>query len=392
MRTFHFEGTLPASKSMLNRALIAQSYFPELKIIGDSKCDDVQLLKSSLQSLFQKKSAFCGLGGTTFRFAALRASRLIGNSVLLASPSLLHRPIKPLLSILDQVGVLYEAQPNGLKIQSSGWSRPASPLKVDGSESSQFASSLILNSWSLDFDLEIELTVKSQPVLSRGYLEMTVSMMKQLGMTIESSGSNLFISKGQIINNPSPIIEIESDMSCGFTIAAFAALCGSAQILNFPKASQQSDFVFCTLLSKMGVSIKHESHRLIVNKAQQLKFINVNLGNAPDLFPVLSVLCAMAEGKSKLWGAPHLINKESNRIQKTAELLKKMGRRVKTLSDGIEVQGSSEVHKQKIDLDPCEDHRMVMATALVARLGFEIEIKNPQAVDKSFPEFWSLVQ
>jgi 3-phosphoshikimate 1-carboxyvinyltransferase len=53
-----------------------------------------------------------------------------------------------------------------------------------------------------------------------------------------------------------------------------------------------------------------------------MKALDFNLFQSPDLFPVLAVMCSWAHGVSKLHGAPHLALKESNRIQRVAELFK----------------------------------------------------------------------
>ncbi|MCB0351832.1 MAG: 3-phosphoshikimate 1-carboxyvinyltransferase, partial [Bdellovibrionales bacterium] len=81
MNNFNFSGELPASKSIMNRALIAGSYNPNLKILGDSNCDDVRLMKNGLRSLVTGQPIDCGHAGTVLRFLALRASRIPGRHV-----------------------------------------------------------------------------------------------------------------------------------------------------------------------------------------------------------------------------------------------------------------------------------------------------------------------
>ncbi|MNT06759.1 3-phosphoshikimate 1-carboxyvinyltransferase [compost metagenome] len=41
--------------------------------------------------------------------------------------------------------------------------------------------------------------------------------------------------------------------------------------------------------------------------------------------------------------------------------------------------------------DPDQDHRMVMAGTLLRMLGYPIKVKSPEAVNKSFPEFWDVM-
>jgi 3-phosphoshikimate 1-carboxyvinyltransferase len=72
---FRFEGEIPASKSMMNRALLVQSFFPELKIEGQSDCLDVRHMKAATTGFGSHHEMDAGEAGTTFRFLALRASR-----------------------------------------------------------------------------------------------------------------------------------------------------------------------------------------------------------------------------------------------------------------------------------------------------------------------------
>ena len=53
---------------------------------------------------------------------------------------------------------------------------------------------------------------------------------------------------------------------------------------------------------------------------------------------MLSVLCALAEGTSRLFGAPHLRGKESDRIATTSALCA-LGREHTPREDGIEIVG-----------------------------------------------------
>jgi 3-phosphoshikimate 1-carboxyvinyltransferase len=120
--------------------------------------------------------------------------------------------------------------------------------------------------------------------------------------------------------------------------------------------------------------------------------VNVNLENSPDLFPVLAVLCGLAQGTSKLFGAPHLALKESNRIQKTFELLTKAGIKSQIVDGGLIIEGSNmKIHSKAFSFDPDHDHRMAMAAALLNMVGAKIQILNKEVVNKSFPEFWSIV-
>jgi 3-phosphoshikimate 1-carboxyvinyltransferase len=387
VKGFYFKGIIPASKSLMNRALIAQSYQPRLKLRGESRCEDVVHLKKSLKKLKSGSTFDCGDGGTTFRFLAFRVSRLPGTYLLTGSPRLRQRPQNEIKEILTQLGVQVLFEKKGMRIISRGWQQPSKPVKVDAKNSSQFLSALFLNSWELDFNLEVKVLGK---ITSESYFQMTTKMLKSLGLRYRVRGKTYIIARDQKLRPQS--YRLESDLSSLFSVACFAALSGEAQFLEFPKKSLQPDGAFLKLFKKMGIPVLKKKNRREIRASSSLTALKANLKNCPDLFPVLATLCAFAEGRSVLFGAPQLVKKESNRIEKTAELLTKAGFDCQSRNDGLEIMGGGyQVPVKSFSFDPDSDHRLAMAAALLKSQGFKIKIKNPKVVNKSFPEFWKCV-
>jgi len=389
VREFYFRGTIPASKSLMNRALIVQSYDPRLKLSGDSSCDDVVHLRKSLARLESSARVFdCGEGGTTLRFLAFRVSRKPGTYLLKGSARLLKRPQDEVQNILGQLGVEVRFEKSGLRILSRGWKNPARPVVTNARESSQFLSALVLNSWNLDFDLKIKVQGK---ITSESYFSMTLKLLKELGLRYRRQGSFLTVPAGQKVKVTKKY-QVESDLSSLFSVASFAAVSGKAQFLDFPGNSLQPDAAFVSIFKKMGIACSRRRGSLGISSPQKLKAVQVSLRNSPDLFPVLAAVCTFAEGRSVLYGAPQLVLKESNRIEKTAELLRKCGVQCRTRKDGLEIQGRGlGCGGPAFVYDPDQDHRLAMAAGLLKYFGQNIRIKHPKVVRKSFPEFWSYV-
>lgn len=386
MNSFRFKGEIPGSKSVFNRALIVKSYFSDLDLKGFSDCDDVRFMRSGLTQLFANQIVDCGEGGTTFRFMAVRASRIPGTHTLKGTQRLLERPQQGLYHLLQQLGVVDIKQSGrDVVMTSRGWMPHA--LKVDSSESSQYASALVLNAWGLDFDLNFEIIGNK---VSESYFLMTVHFLKKMGMKILNNGNHYTIPAGQALKVWQ--YRVESDLSSAFTIAAAGALSGEAVLENFPYQSHQPDKAFIDILKSMHVDLKELESSLVVKAPTKLKAIHANLFQSPDLFPVLAVLCSWAEGISRLDGAPQLVAKESNRIQKVADLFKLLGVSHQILSDGMIIHGNPQQQlKSKISFDPDQDHRMVMAASLMKLKGHDISILHPEAIHKSFPEFWDMI-
>lgn len=395
--SFHFDGSIDASKSLLNRLLIIQSFAPSgcVAIHGDSKCDDVDALRRALPRVLEGRgeAADCGDAGTTFRFLALRAARVPGKHLLVGSAALLARPQRALIETLAQLQVKAELSPGGLVIESDGWRPPADgALVVDRSQSSQFASAVLLSAWGLEFDLRMQI----ERGVSESYFAMTEALVRRAGMRLTRAiDGEVSIPRHSSVSARE--LAAEPDLSSCFAVAALAALGSrsSARFENFPSESLQPDFIFVRLLEEMGAVIERQADgALRVRGTDILRPIDVDLGQCPDLFPVLAVLCGFARGRSRLHGAPHLVFKESSRIRKTAELLRGLGRRVEEREDGLIVDGCGREIGEASgwSYDPSGDHRLAMAAALARLAGSSLRLQNRGVVNKSFPEFWSIFE
>ncbi len=376
---FQFVGDLEISKSWMNRALILQSFQTELKIIGDSRSQDVQLLKKALSQFKEGETEFyAGLGGTTFRFLAFRVSRKPGNYLIRADQKLLERPQNEICEILKQFGVHAELNHEGLLIRSGGWKKPMSPIKVGTHESSQFLSALALSAVDLDFHFQMAPT---QKITSESYFTMTLELLKQVGVTF-----------GQAHQSVRPMDLIgEVDVSSAFSLIAAAVLGGNVCIQNWNTESLQPDIQFLDFFRQMGIDFSAMSAQFEISAQTDFKGLRADLSSCPDLFPVLSVLCAFANGESILFNAPQLKFKESDRIEKTFELLSRCGFQVQKTDDGMIIQGQPDKSYKAKDLilfDPAHDHRMAMAAGLLKIKGFPIQISDMTVVNKSYPQFF----
>ncbi len=383
MKTFDFKGQVSSSKSYFNRALILSQYKKDLKVIGDSESLDVLHLKNALQNL--KSEMEVGEGGTTLRFLSFLMSRKPGTWKLKGSARLFKRPQEEIRNVLDQVGVKTSFGEDYILIESAGW-KENKLIRLDLSQSSQFASGFILNSWQLPFALTLYL---SEERVSDGYLDMTLDLVKKAGMKFSFEKNVLTIPAEQEINIHS--IEVEQDISSAFVIASLAAGRGHCEIKNFPISSLQPDVYFVELFKKMNVPIEMRGSSLFVDRVAEMKPIEISLRQAPDLFPVLCVLLSKAKGQSRIFDTPQLIFKESNRLQKTSELLTFMKVEHKLLTDGIIINSKGCHHHGFYEFDPDQDHRLAFAGALARSFGYRTRIKNPSAVNKSFPGFWNLI-
>ena len=380
--SFHFSGSLEISKSWMNRALILQSYNPDIQIHVESSADDVVLLKKALNEFNSGKKEFqVGLGGTTLRFLALRLSRSVGEFTIYGEEKLFSRPQTELIHVLNQLGVSAVLSKNSLKIKSEGWQKPFKAIQIDTQRSSQFLSSFVLNAMNLDFD--IEYTASGQ-MTSEGYYQYTLDLIKKCGVNVSDQKV-----KSQKLS--SVILKGEVDVSSAFSLIAAAVLAGDVEIKNWSDQSLQPDMQFVQFFKQMGISFICTESEFKIKQQSGFKNLQANIKDCPDLFPVLSVLCAFAEGESHLFGAHQLVHKESNRIQKTYDLLLRCGFKAELQNDGLKIQGNPVAQyrtKDIIHFDPDGDHRMAFAAAIMQIKGFPVIITDPTVITKSYPQFY----
>lgn len=400
---FAFRGCLPPSKSLLIRHLLLTLYEPRIEIPILSACHDVVVMQRTCAGLRSAaevstpREVQCGEAGLVLRLLLGYAARRGGDYRFIGAPRLFDRPHGPLLSALRALGARIDSEstPRGpaLRLSSSGFVEPAAPLAFLGALSSQFQSSLILNAWGLPFALCLR--CDAEPV-SQGYLDMSIDVARRFGMTveIEPRGAETWL-RIPPEQRPQPgTCSAEADLSSAFAVAAVAAVAGRAEIENFPAHSLQPDRAFVELLQAMSVPCELGDFGLRVGTSAALRPLEADLGGSPDLFPVLAVLCALADGRSRLYGAPQLRGKESDRVATTATLLGALRRRVIPHDDGMEIFGqpiSEADRRQPAAFDAGSDHRLVMAAAVAARAGFPLAVSGVAAVAKSFPEFLSII-
>lgn len=380
---FEFEGNIDSSKSLVNRALILQSYEPQIQLDFQSQSMDVRVLQNALADFRKGGQEFhCSEAGTAFRFLVLRLSREPGTWMVTGTERLLSRPQQELKDVLKQVGVSVEVGAQKWILHSSGW-QTLSEITVDTGRSSQFTSALLLNGWDLPQELRIRCHGES---VSEMYSAMTFHLVRKFGLDVQRVKDGYLIPAKQ-----KPLClhhQIEADISSCFALASCAVQNGKARIQNFPAESFQPDMLFLNLFRDMGVLFSQDNQGLSVQRTTHIAPVNCNLKNTPDLFPVLAVLCARAKGVSSLAGLSQLAHKESDRLFNTLQLLKRLGRKTNVTKDEVRIYGEESPFTGHGDFDPDQDHRMAMAAHVANLYGAHLQILHPEVVEKSFPQFW----
>jgi 3-phosphoshikimate 1-carboxyvinyltransferase len=124
----------------------------------------------------------------------------------------------------------------------------------------------------------------------------------------------------------------------------------------------------------------------VKTKASSLRGINEDLTDYPDLFPIVSALCSVANGESNLTGLERLSYKESDRVFSMMKGLRSMGANIKKSMNKVKIIGKQ---LKGANINPFNDHRIAMAFGV---LGLVAEgktvINEAECISKSYPGFW----
>ncbi len=126
-----------------------------------------------------------------------------------------------------------------------------------------------------------------------------------------------------------------------------------------------------------------------------LKAVDVPPERAPsmiDEYPILAVLCAFAQGTSRLRGLAELRVKESDRLSATAALLSVNGARVEIEGDDLIIHGTGGLPGGGL-VETHMDHRLAMSALVLGQASAQpVRIDDASFIDTSFPGFVPLMQ
>ena len=397
---------LPGSKSLTQRALICAALAEgESELRNPLFSEDTELLSGALQAsgcrlerrdgtlvisgvsgrpIFSGNEIFFGNNGTGSRFFLAYAVLSQGGEALLyGKPRLHERPMGPLITALRSLGARIEclAREGYLPARVSPGRLSGGRITLSATQSSQFVSALLLIGPYLPGGLELEIEGR---MVSAPYVELTLSVMAAFGAEVERTLGGFRVREG---GYRARTYEVEGDASgASYFLILPALLGGAVEVENLSPDSPQADILLLQILSQTGGRIERVGQGVRVEFSLPPRAFEVDLREAPDLFPTLCVLAAVAEGRSRIYGAPHLRYKECDRISAMATELSKIGVRVKELPDGIEIEGGRELRGAEIET--YEDHRVAMSFAVLGLKVPGLVIRNPACVVKSFPQFW----
>ncbi len=403
--TFEGEFELPGDKSITHRAVMINGgadgeAIVENALMGEdcvSTCRCMRALGAKIDvdgttlriqgtpNFRRGMQLDCGNSGTTIRLLTGFAAGKGIDATLFGDPSLSTRPMNRVAEPLRLLGA---------DIRTTDGRAPVEiyPSRLHGANvtlsiaSAQVKSAVLLAGISAEGKTSV-----TEPVKSRDHTER---MLQAMGAKIEVQGNTVTVEKS---NLTSVDVRVPSDISSAAYFMALGALKGKTLCKNVGINPTRTGIL--TAFNRLGVKYSllnkrvsggEETADILVEKSD-MRALSLTANDVPamiDELPLVALLCAFADGESRITGAKELRVKESDRIKTTAELIHNMGGDCVEIEDGFIIRG-----KKKLmggDVDSYLDHRIAM-TAAVGLIASEKggNIARPECCSISFPDFFT---
>lgn len=374
------EVILPPSKSESNRALMIAAYggfAPDFRILSDS--NDTLLLCRGLQKMtsasFQTNPNIIDIEdcGTAARFLTTYCATHTGDWLLTGSERMRQRPIKPLVDALKELDadIEYADRQGFLPLRIKGKPLLGGKVSIDMTQSSQYASSLVLAAptWPQGLELELLGHLSSLP-----YLDMTLAMMRHFGAEVERQGRTVVVRAKHYQPMDFTVSVDWTAASYWYEMAAFSESCEirlKSLSLWKGRPNHQGDSIIAEWMLKLGVSTSVEGDTLVLRKTHTEKIpMSFDFTNHPDLYPTIAATCAGLGINAEFVGLDNLRHKESDRVVSMQSELAKFG-------------------QNPLCFCSHNDHRIVLSLAPLALLFGSVSFDHPEVVSKSYPGFWN---
>lgn len=323
----------------------------------------------------------CIESGSTLRFLIPIAALTGGKVTFKGRGKLIERPLNIYYEIFEKQGIEYRNNDGELPLTIYGRLEPDN-FYVRGDISSQFITGLLFVLPLLEDDSKI---IMETPLQSKGYVDLTIDVLKNFGVHVENNNYNSFYIKGNQ-KYISTTFDVEGDFSQAAFWLAAGVLSGSVACKGLNLNSLQGDRNILKIIQAMRGKLEIDKDRIIAYKSN-LKAIDIDASQIPDLVPIIAVMAALSEGRTIIKNAGRLRLKESDRLKAIAAELNKIGGKISELDDSLIIEGVESFTGGTVDC--WNDHRIAMALAVAAtRCKIPLVIMGEEAVSKSYPDFW----
>jgi 3-phosphoshikimate 1-carboxyvinyltransferase len=415
-RPVHARLTLPGSKSITNRALILAALADSpTRITGPLRARDTSLMAAAIAALgatvtpagddwlvtpgWRDAPATVDVGnaGTVIRFVPPAAALARADVAFRGDPRASQRPVGPLLAALRELGAQISDDGRGaVPFTVHGHGRvPGGVIRLDASGSSQLVSGLLLA--APRYDKGAEIRHEGPRIPSAPHIAMTVAMLRAAGADVDATAP----APGDPVPtiwrvHPAALapaaIAVEPDLSnAGVFLAAALVTGGEVTITGWPARSLQAADQILDVISRMGATAEAVPGGMRVAGSGTVRGITADLRDVSELMPVLVAAATLADSPSTFTGIGHMRTHESDRLAALAGEIGALGGDVTELPDGLRVRPRP-LRAGTTVFDSHDDHRLVMAAAVLGLVVPGVRVGNAGTVAKTLPGFTALWQ
>ena len=406
--------TVPGSKSITNRALLlgtlakgpslikgvlfsddSRHFLKCIQALGFETIVDKEEKTVEVQGLggpipLASARQYVGSAGTAARFLTAYLGLSHGVFYMDASEQMRRRPMAPLMDALKTLGCQFFYEPGDTYgyfpffLRGHGFKKDHITVNID--HSSQFLSALLIASTLSEQDF----TTNVEGTHGMSYIEMTLKMMEQFGVSVERPTPNSFLTRaGQQYRSQEYQVEPDASAACYFY--------AMSPLLNIPVLvekvhfdSLQGDVAFLRLLEQTGCSAEDTPRGILLNPPADGRFrgITADMAACSDQAITLAAIAPYADGPTTITGIGHIRFQESDRLAAMTAELTRMGIRCESDENSITIYPGK---PSPALVETYDDHRMAMGFSLTGLRSDGIVIDNPGCCRKTFKEYFDVL-
>ncbi len=169
-------------------------------------------------------------------------------------------------------------------------------------------------------------------------------------------------------------------------LAAALVTGGRVTFPGWPATSLQAAGKIMDILAEMGARWERAGDGVRIEGGGAIHGITADVRDVNELAPVLTALAALADSPSELTGIGHMRMHETDRLAALVGEIGRLGGQVSELPDGLRIEPRP-LRAGAEPFDSHDDHRLVMAAAVLGLAVPGLRIHNAATVAKTFPDF-----
>ena len=341
-----------------------------------------------------------GNAGTVMRFVPPVAALTSVAVEFHGDPAASQRPVAAIIAALREIGAVIDDGGRGaipFTVRGAG-AVPGGTVTVDASASSQLVSGLLLAAPGYDKGLEVRHRGPRAP--SAPHIAMTVQMLRDAGATVETGSAGAGAAgrrrpPGHLVRAPGASEQPPGGRSAG--CVEFRAVPGRRAghrrerddpgLARGDHAAGQPD---PGRAHPAGRELRRPAAGLTVTGTGRIRGITADLADCNEISMVTGALAALADSPSVLTGIGHQRTHETDRLAALATEINALGGDVTELADGLEIRPRP-LRAAARPFATYDDHRLVMAAAVLGLAVPGLAVATAATVGKTFPEFTDAV-